>query len=102
MPATSIFISAASSAISGIGNTRISVLLGAVRTAARTFSLMASVSHEAAEKRPCVGGRIRRHAVPAAVDAMEDDLRAVPAARRAEHGDRLAVSRLALLGLGLH
>src|SRR5260221_4710458 len=38
MPATSIFISAASSAISGIGYSRISVLLGPTRTAANTFS----------------------------------------------------------------
>src|SRR6516164_2099407 len=38
MPATSIFIKAASSGISGMGNSRISVLLGPVRTAASTFS----------------------------------------------------------------
>jgi hypothetical protein len=38
MPATSIFISALSSDISGIGNSRISVLLEPVRTAANTFS----------------------------------------------------------------
>src|SRR5262245_26972074 len=38
MPATSIFISAASAGMSGIGYSRISVLLGPTRTAARTFS----------------------------------------------------------------
>src|ERR1700691_309910 len=38
MPPTSIFINAASAGTSGIGNSRISVLLGPVRTAARTFS----------------------------------------------------------------
>src|SRR5262245_60086572 len=38
MPATSIFISAASSGTSGIAYSRISVLLGPVRTAASTFS----------------------------------------------------------------
>src|SRR5215475_9060269 len=38
MPATSIFIKAASSGISGMGYSRISVLLGATRTAARTLS----------------------------------------------------------------
>src|SRR5262245_50444578 len=38
MPATSIFISAASGGISGMGNSRISVLLGPTRTAANTFS----------------------------------------------------------------
>jgi hypothetical protein len=38
MPPTSIFISAASSGMSGIGNSRSSVLLGPVRTAANTFS----------------------------------------------------------------
>ena len=40
MPATSIFISALSAGISGIGNSRISVLLGPVLTAASTFSIM--------------------------------------------------------------
>src|SRR5437764_11949594 len=40
MPATSIFISALSAGISGIGYSRISVLPGAVRTAASTFSIM--------------------------------------------------------------
>src|SRR5450755_2304493 len=39
MPATSIFINAASAGISGIGYSRISVLLGPTRTAARTFSV---------------------------------------------------------------
>src|SRR5262245_44577417 len=38
MPATSIFIRAASSGTSGIGYSRISVLLGPTRTAANTFS----------------------------------------------------------------
>src|SRR5687768_71823 len=38
MPATSIFMSAASSGTSGMGNSRISILLGPTRTAARTFS----------------------------------------------------------------
>src|SRR5258705_13590003 len=38
IPATSIFIKAASSGISGMGNSRISVLLGPVLTAACTFS----------------------------------------------------------------
>src|SRR5690348_8512792 len=38
MPATSIFISAASAGTSGIAYSRISVLLGPVRTAASTFS----------------------------------------------------------------
>src|SRR5712691_2855400 len=38
MPPTSIFIRAASSGTSGIGYSRISVLLGPVRTAASTFS----------------------------------------------------------------
>src|SRR6516165_10162044 len=38
MPATSIFIKAASCGISGIGNSRISVLLGPVLTAANTLS----------------------------------------------------------------
>ena len=37
-PPTSIFIKAASTGTSGIGYSRISVLLGAVRTAASTFS----------------------------------------------------------------
>jgi hypothetical protein len=41
MPATSIFIRALSSGMSGIGYSRISVLLGPVRTAARTFSTTA-------------------------------------------------------------
>ena len=40
MPATSIFISAASSGISGIGNSRISVRLGPTFTAASTFSIV--------------------------------------------------------------
>src|SRR5438046_5434280 len=40
MPATSIFMSALSAGISGIGNSRISVLLGPVRTAASTLSIM--------------------------------------------------------------
>src|SRR5258708_2981578 len=44
MPATSILISAASSGISAIGNSRISVLLGPVLTAARTFSTTAITS----------------------------------------------------------
>src|SRR5690349_15064635 len=39
MPPTSTFSSAASSAISGMGYSRISVLLGPVRTAANTFSI---------------------------------------------------------------
>src|SRR5688572_3409578 len=43
MPATSIFISAASSGTSGIGNSRISILLGPTRTAARTCSAMLSL-----------------------------------------------------------
>src|SRR5262249_28016879 len=38
IPATSIFIKAASSGISGMGYSRISVLLGPTRTAARTLS----------------------------------------------------------------
>src|SRR5690349_16246948 len=38
MPATSIFMSAASSGTSGIGYSRISILLGPTRTAARTLS----------------------------------------------------------------
>ena len=38
MPPTSIFISAASAAMSGMGYSRISVLLGPVRTAASTCS----------------------------------------------------------------
>src|SRR5947207_15733051 len=41
MPPTSIFISAASVGTSGIGYSRISVLLGPVRTAASTFSATA-------------------------------------------------------------
>src|ERR1700761_8669257 len=41
MPATSTFISAASSGMSGIGYSRISVVLGATLTAARTFSAKA-------------------------------------------------------------
>ncbi len=41
IPATSIFSSAASSAMSGIGNSRSSVVPGAVRTAASTCSAMA-------------------------------------------------------------
>ena len=40
MPATSIFMSALSAGISGIGYSRISVLLGPVRTAANTFSTL--------------------------------------------------------------
>src|SRR5262245_10234687 len=40
MPATSIFMSALSAGISGIGYSRISVLLGPVLTAASTFSIM--------------------------------------------------------------
>src|SRR3954452_5390272 len=40
MPATSILISAPSSGISGIGNSRISVVLGAVLTAASTCSIL--------------------------------------------------------------
>src|SRR5262252_7982082 len=39
IPATSIFINALSSGMSGIGNSRISVLPGPTRTAARTFSI---------------------------------------------------------------
>src|SRR5437870_3595118 len=39
MPATSIFIRAPSSGISGMGNSRISVLLGPTLTAASTFSI---------------------------------------------------------------
>src|SRR5947199_6630784 len=42
MPATSIFISALSAGISGIGNSRISVLLGPVLTAASTLSTIMS------------------------------------------------------------
>src|SRR5271168_1642066 len=42
MPATSTFMSAPSSGISGMGYSRISVVLGATRTAARTFSAKAS------------------------------------------------------------
>src|ERR1700716_2704799 len=40
MPATSIFMSALSSGISGMGNSRISVLPGPVLTAASTFSIV--------------------------------------------------------------
>src|SRR5438132_10021950 len=40
MPATSIFMSALSSGMSGIGNSRISVRPGATRTAANTFSTL--------------------------------------------------------------
>jgi hypothetical protein len=41
IPATAIFSKALSSAISGIGNSRISVVLGPTLTAARTFSTVA-------------------------------------------------------------
>src|SRR5262249_14811147 len=44
MPATSIFMRALSSGMSGIGYSRISVLLGPVRTAASTCSATARVS----------------------------------------------------------
>src|SRR3979490_3325865 len=44
IPATSIFIKAASSGISGMGYSRISVLLGATLTAARTFSTTQAIS----------------------------------------------------------
>jgi hypothetical protein len=41
IPATSILMSALSSGMSGMGNSRISVLLGPVLTAASTFSTAA-------------------------------------------------------------
>src|SRR3977135_4724854 len=44
MPATSIFIKAASSGMSGMGYSRISVLLGPTLTAARTFSTTEAIS----------------------------------------------------------
>src|ERR1700704_2153047 len=44
IPATSIFIKAASSGMSGMGYSRISVLLGATLTAARTFSTTEAIS----------------------------------------------------------
>src|SRR4051794_11971873 len=44
IPATSIFIKAASSGTSGMGYSRISVLLGATLTAARTFSTTEAIS----------------------------------------------------------
>src|SRR3954466_10722483 len=40
MPATSIFMRALSTGMSGLGYSRLSVLPGAVRTAASTFSIM--------------------------------------------------------------
>jgi hypothetical protein len=43
MPPTSIFIKAASAGTSGIGYSRISVLLGPIRTAASTFSATLSI-----------------------------------------------------------
>src|SRR4051794_1774072 len=55
MPATSIFMRALSAGVSGLGYSRISVLLGPVRTAAITFSIMRRVSHARAlpqEPRP--------------------------------------------------
>src|SRR5258706_12057276 len=57
MPATSIFISAESSGIPGIGTSRISVLLAAVRTAARTFSLILPVSHGTRTRQRCEPGQ---------------------------------------------
>src|SRR5271170_2616295 len=50
MPPTSIFISAASAGMSGMGYSRISVLLGPVRTAANTVSATFTSS-------PCLHGR---------------------------------------------
>src|SRR5262245_19430672 len=44
MPATSIFMRALSSGMSGIGYSRISVLLDPVRTAASTFSATETIS----------------------------------------------------------
>src|SRR5712691_6189776 len=60
MPATSIFIKAASSAISGIGYSRISVLLGPVRTAASTFSTTAKASYNRRDLVGTLGGGIGR------------------------------------------
>src|SRR5947207_771793 len=63
MPATSIFIKAASSAISGIGYSRISVLLGPVRTAASTFSTTAKASYNQHDLAGTLGGGIERSSV---------------------------------------
>src|SRR5262245_12045166 len=111
MPATSILMSALSSGISGIGNSRSSVLPGPVRTAANTFSVMVLlVSHEAAEELPSLGrrvdvairaaeirvrdGLIEHHpgeTMAAAVDAVEGDFGATGTALRAEYRDRRSV-----------
>src|SRR5882672_10463268 len=54
MPPTSIFIRAASSGTSGIGYSRISVLLGPVGTAASTFSPTARPSYNDRMLRPAI------------------------------------------------
>src|SRR5437899_567240 len=80
MPATSIFRSALSAGISGIGNSRISVLLGPVLTAASTLSIMGRGSHaRAVPEAP----RARRRRCP------RETLGAKPlCARRRLHGAR--------------
>src|SRR5689334_20185420 len=63
MPATSIFMSALSAGISGIGYSRISVLPGPVLTAASTFSIMGEFLMLAAPQkhpgRAAAAGRIK-------------------------------------------
>src|SRR5689334_5535210 len=60
MPATSIFMSALSAGMSGIGYSRSSVLLGPVRTAANTLSIIHRVSHaRALPEEPQPRGRRR-------------------------------------------
>src|SRR5262245_42248272 len=61
MPATSIFMRAASSGTSGIGYSRISILLGPTRTAAKTLSAMSRpflFCRAAAPRELCVQPRI--------------------------------------------
>src|SRR5258708_15856464 len=60
MPATSIFMSALSSGISGIGNSRISVLPGAVLTAASTFSIMGEFLMLAPSNRADVASQVKK------------------------------------------
>src|SRR5213594_4347798 len=59
IPATSIFIKALSFRMSGIGNSRISILPGPTRTAAKTFSIAwfppprARIHHEGHQRNEC-------------------------------------------------
>src|SRR5436309_260495 len=99
MPATSIFISAASSAMSGIGNSRISVLLGPVRTAAKTFSATTRLQPTSKLFRLALGHVLVHVHFEAAREQRAPHLYEIPRHRVA--GDSLPIAFERLLGLVL-